>query len=72
MQCNIDNRGRMWRFILGMLLFFMGSVIFVAAVPGTGLGWRSFQGGVMLLGIFMIFEGAFGWCALRALTDKKK
>jgi hypothetical protein len=69
-QCNISQKGRVVRFLLGLVLFFLGSIMFVAAVPGNGIPWRTFQAGLMLLGIFMIVEGVFGWCALRALGKR--
>ncbi len=69
MKCNIDNKGRVLRLIFGMALVFVGSILFVAGVPGIGW-WRAFQGGVVFLGVFMIVEGSFGWCAVRALLDR--
>lgn len=70
--CNIDQSGRVLRFFIGVILFFGGSLIFMLALPGGGLWWRLFQAAVMLLGIFMMFEGAMGWCALRALGVKTR
>ena len=72
LTCNIDQFGRIVRFITGFLLFFTGSIMFMTAMPGDGLWWRLFQGFITLLGIFILFEGAMGWCALRAMGFKTK
>jgi hypothetical protein len=71
-QCNIDQRGRLVRFFLGFFLFFLGSILFVAAIPGTGAGWRTFQTGVMIFGVFVMTEGVMGWCALRAMGKRTR
>jgi len=70
--CNINHKGRLVRFFLGMILFFLGSIMFIAGVPDMSTGWRIFQLCIMFLGIFMIFEGVFGWCALRALMNRSR
>lgn len=72
MTCNIDQFGRVVRFITGMILFFAGTLMFMTAVPGGTAGWRIFQVAIFLVGIFMMFEGIMGWCALRALGFKTK
>ena len=71
-QCNINQKGRLWRFFLGFVLFFLGSIMFVAAVPGASAGDRAFQLLLMLFGVFVLTEGVMGWCALRALAGKKR
>lgn len=71
-QCNINQKGRVWRFFLGFLIFFLGSIMFVAAVPGATAVDRVFQVTLMLFGIFVLTEGVMGWCALRALVGKKR
>ncbi len=72
MTCNLDQFGRVVRFIAGMILFFVGTLLFLAALPGATTGWRIFQVGMFLLGIFAMFEGIMGWCALRAMGLKTK
>lgn len=70
--CNIDQSGRIIRFFVGIVLFFIGSLIFMLAIPDGGTWWRLFQAGIMLVGIFAMFEGAMGWCALRAAGLKTR
>lgn len=70
LQCNIGQRGRVARFFLGALLVFIASILFVAGVPDHTLGWRLFNGFFLFLGVFMIFEGAMGWCAVQAFLSK--
>ena len=70
MKCNIDARGKAVRLLLGILFALAGGVVLVA---GAGTGWGlpvglSCIGG----GAFMIFEGASGWCAVRAMGFKTK
>lgn len=71
-KCNIDQRGRMFRFFGGLLIFFLGSVFFIVAMPGDGIWWRTFQVGMMLLGVFLMYEGIMGWCLLRAMGFKTR
>jgi hypothetical protein len=72
LTCNIDQFGRVVRFITGMILFFVGTLLFMTAIPGSTTGWRSFQVAMILFGIFAMFEGIMGWCALRAMGVKTK
>ncbi len=71
-KCNIDQSGRVVRFFAGVFMFFSGSFMFMLALPGGGLWWRLFQSGIMLAGIFILFEGVMGWCALRAMGFKTR
>ena len=57
--------------LVGMLLVFVGSILFVINVSEGSGAWRYLHGAIVILGVFMIAEGAFGWCALRALLKKK-
>ncbi len=70
--CNINQKGQVVRFIGGMCLFFLGFILFMVALPGNGVWWRLVQGAMMLVGIFVLTEGALGWCALRALGFKTR
>ncbi len=70
LACNIDRRGRRARLIGGVIIDLCGSVLII-----TGSIGRSkilLAAGILLvvIGSFMIFEGARGWCALRALGIK--
>ena len=71
-QCNIRRGGRTLRLVAG--LFFVGDGIFMAIydMPGAGIGSRLFQAFFILAGLFMIYEGAVGWCAMKALMERKK
>ena len=61
MQCNIDQRGKMMRLMVGAIL--------VLAWTGQLAGdWTWFVGGAALVGgLFLIFEALAGWCVLRAM-----
>jgi hypothetical protein len=71
-KCNLDQRGRVLRFFGGLMMFFGGSILFVVGVPGDTYWWRVFQIGLMVLGVFITYEGIMGWCALRAMGFKTK
>jgi len=72
LTCNINSKGRMLRLIAGFFIFFGGTILFVTNIPGTGTGWRLFQIFLTLLGVFIMFEGVMGWCAVRAMGIKTK
>lgn len=65
MQCNIDQRGRKARLVTGAVVDVAGIVALLAGFIFLGVF-------LMIAGSFMIFEGARGWCALRALGFKTK
>ncbi|HUJ72579.1 MAG TPA: hypothetical protein VLZ30_10060 [Verrucomicrobiae bacterium] len=70
LTCNIDQRGRKARLVGGMVVGLCGVALIVT---GAFTGWpASLIAGIVLCvtGSFMIFEGARGWCALRALGIK--
>lgn len=70
MQCNINARGKAIRLLGGVILAAVGLVILLA---GQGRTWSLIAGFSCLLGgAFMIFEGAAGWCAVRAMGFKTK
>jgi sulfur relay (sulfurtransferase) DsrF/TusC family protein len=71
-QCNICRGGRTLRLIAG--LFFVGDGVFMAVtnVPSSDIGSRLFQAFFILAGLFMIYEGAVGWCALKSLLERNK
>jgi hypothetical protein len=59
---NIDRRGRLARFAVGLLLG-----VAAAACARSGAGWG--LPAAVLLGtaaLFALFESAAGWCAARA------
>ncbi len=65
LACNIDQRGRKARLVMGMIVLLGGSASAVA-------GWWWAAGLLVGAAAFMIFEGARGWCVLRALGMKTK
>jgi hypothetical protein len=70
LACNIDQRGRRARLISGMVVDLCGVALIVT---GVIIGSRTLLvAGIFLdvAGSFMIFEGARGWCALRAMGFK--
>lgn len=71
-KCNIDQSGRVVRFLAGMLMFFSGSIMFVTGIPDDSSWWRWFNLALMILGVFITYEGIMGWCALRAMGFKTK
>lgn len=71
-KCNIDQFGRVVRFFTGMMMFFGGSIMFLTGIPGDSTLWRLFNLALMVLGVFITYEGIMGWCALRAMGFKTK
>jgi hypothetical protein len=70
LACNIDQRGRKARLVSGVIVDLCGVVLILASLLAHSLGLLI--AGILLsvTGSFMIFEGACGWCALRALGIK--
>lgn len=73
LTCNIDAKGRRWRFIGGIALIVIG--LFFAML------WTIWNQTVvplilsavcLLAGLFCIFQAKAGWCALRAMGFKTK
>jgi hypothetical protein len=68
MQCNIDAKGKAMRLIGGGIVEGIGWILVVLWYLGILPEWTLYAGiGAVLGGMFMIFEGAAGWCALRAI-----
>jgi len=63
-SCNIENRGRWIRGILGLIL--LGA----AAWLWFGKNETFWSIGLCVVGLFSLFEGLRGWCVLRALGIK--
>jgi hypothetical protein len=70
LACNIDQRGRRARLISGVIVDLCGVALLVTGIVSHSLAL--IIAGVFLdvTGSFMIFEGARGWCALRAMGVK--
>ena len=70
MKCNIDARGKAARLIFGIVLVLVAVVLLLI---GSGETWSIIAGISCLAGGgFTIFEGASGWCAVRAMGIKTK
>lgn len=70
MQCNIDARGKAVRLAFGLVFTLTGILLLVL---GGGAAWSLIAGiSTIAGGAFMIFEGAAGWCAVRALGFRTK
>lgn len=59
MKCNIDKTDRINRVVIGIILV-LGALI--------GLG-KVF---LIVVGIFLIIEGAIGWCSIPIIISKLK
>jgi hypothetical protein len=71
LQCNIDSRGKVARFIYGVVLLFAGCALiwFWAWNSQSIMRWAlSIACGSM--GAFSIFEARAGWCVIRAIGMK--
>jgi hypothetical protein len=72
MQCNIDARGKAVRLAAGVPTTLAGLTMGALALTGTVamLPWGAVGVALLIVGAIMIFEGAAGWCALRAMGFK--
>lgn len=70
--CNIDNRGKMVRLILGLLGVLTGVALGLLIVNNmiTGWAWWVAAGFFGTIGLIGIYEGLRGWCLLRAMGIK--
>ena len=67
MPCNIDRRGRAARVAVGAVTALVGLGLF-ALWYLRGPDWLAWPAaGCVLGGNFAMFEGAIGWCAVRAM-----
>lgn len=71
MQCNIDAKGKAVRLMAGAAVeafgLFAGALWFFGVAPD----WSVYPAiGAAIGGLFMIFEGLSGWCAIRAMGFK--
>jgi hypothetical protein len=71
LQCNINSKGKMCRFITGIALVIAGLALLLTwALPaGTALAWIC-TAALFLAGAFVIFEARAGWCIVRAMGFK--
>jgi DUF2892 family protein len=67
---NIDHRGRRARLVGGIVIALLGVGLLIAGLCQDGRAML--VGGIvaLIVGGFMVFEAANGWCALRAMGIK--
>ena len=72
LTCNIDRRGRTMRLTIGAMIEGLGWLLLALKFLGKIEGdWPWVVGVAAILGgMFMIVEGALGWCAVRAMGFK--
>ena len=68
MACNIDRTGRTRRLWIGIVTLAVAAVLagLVLADVLPGPVWWAVAG-TAAGGVFCVFEGAVGWCAVRAM-----
>ena len=70
LTCNIDQRGRKARLVGGIAVGLCGVALIITGALLNSPGMLIAGIFLCVTGSFMIFEGARGWCALRALGIK--
>ncbi|MGJ8637498.1 MAG: hypothetical protein ACSHX5_11690 [Phycisphaerales bacterium] len=67
-HCNIDSRGKAVRLTSGLLLVILAGAFAILITIGSAYSWLWVVAvGLFILGVFAIYEGWSGWCALRAM-----
>jgi len=72
LACNIDQRGRRARLVSGIIVDVCGLVLLITGIFTHSLGMIIAGAFLDVAGSFMIFEGARGWCVLRAVGVKTR
>ena len=70
LACNIDPRGRRARLITGIIVDLCGCALIIAGALTSSFVVLGVGVFLSMVGSFMIFEGARGWCVLRAMGIK--
>jgi hypothetical protein len=70
LACNIDQRGKRARLIGGVIVGVCGVALILTGALTKSMGILGVGIFLGVTGAFMIFEGARGWCALRAMGIK--
>ena len=66
--CNIDQRGKTIRLVMGVLLETVGLLLGVLWFMSIGPSWLVWPAAaIWISGMFVIFEAVVGWCAVRAM-----
>ena len=72
LECNIDARGKVARFVgglAGVAFSLLLAVLLITDVVSHDLGWFAVAG-AFFGGAFAIFEARAGWCVIRAMGIK--
>ncbi len=72
LTCNIDKRGRLVRLIAGTSVNTCGAALIVAAYLIGSPALTVFGVLTIMIGTFVIVEGALGWCVFRAMGIKTR
>jgi hypothetical protein len=74
MQCNIDARGKRFRFVNGLICLAIGMVLAILALLHVGPFWALMGPGIgaVIGGAFQIFEARASWCVIRAMGFKTR
>ena len=69
MECNIDSKGRVVRFITGIFAILSGIVLAILVSQGllTSESYMFIIIGSILGGAFAMWEARAGWCVVRAI-----
>jgi hypothetical protein len=59
------------RMATGLIFVFNGALLWSWGLPGTGLMSRLLQLVFVLFGLFAVYEGAVGWCAMKAYVARR-
>lgn len=70
-SCNIDNRGRRFRALLGLALLALAAFAPAAGFLAPAARWI-LSGLLFAAGLFTCYEAWAGWCALRAMGYKTR
>jgi hypothetical protein len=70
LACNIDQRGKRARLIGGVIVGVCGAALILTGALTKSMVILGVGIFLAVTGSFMIFEGARGWCALRAMGIK--
>jgi hypothetical protein len=71
--CNIDQRGRQYRYRIGVALLALGVALGVGLLLVAPLEWALVGGGLPVAGgLFSLFEARRGWCVARAMGFKTR
>ena len=74
MQCNIDARGKAYRFRLGIYALSIAAIFSLLTFLGilASTNWWYVVAIIAFSGAFTIFEAKAGWCVVRAMGFKTR